>query len=251
MTAQDRDGPESARDAALERAWREASTERPPPHLDAAIVAAARNAGATGQARPEPVPGRTRWLARWQPLLAAAAVAGLAVVLVPMLPRDPGPAMQERQSTSAPASEPAPGVASAPEDATVVKPAPPPAEARPGRLESVVPPPRRRDPEREIAAPASTPAPAAAESATESYVREGERGAAADLAGGLGQAASPTQATTWAARIEALHAAGDIEAAARELREFRQAEPRADAYLSEALRDWAQTVEPFSPDPGQ
>jgi hypothetical protein len=259
MTAQDRDrSPASERDTALERAWHEASPEQPPSHLDAAIVAAARAAAAThdGPARPGRISGRPmRWLAHRQPLLAAAAVAGLAAVLVPMLPREqrPAPALQERQSTSAPALETRPGVTTSREDAAVTKPAPTPAEPRSERLEkSVAPVPRRRAAEPDVPAPpVSPPPPAAARSAIESYAREGDRAGALDSAAAPAEAASPWEPIQWATRIEALHAAGDIEAAAQELREFRAAEPRADAYLPDALRDWAQTVQPFPPDPGQ
>jgi hypothetical protein len=77
--------PDGRGDPPLERAWREASRELPPPHLDARILAAARAALGSEQPRSMP-PALSRWstLQRWQPLLAAAAVAGLAFVLVPM-----------------------------------------------------------------------------------------------------------------------------------------------------------------------
>jgi hypothetical protein len=257
MTAQDRHrSPASARDTALERAWHEASPEQPPSHLDAAIVAAARAAAATddGPARPGRISGRPmRWLARRQPLLAAAAVAGLAAVLVPMLPREHGPAPEQRQSTSAPALETRPDVTSSQEDAVVTKPAPTPAEPKSERLEkSIVPVPRERAAEPDVPAPpASPPPPAAARSAIESYAGEGDRAGALDSAAAPAEAASPLEPIRWAARIEALHAAGEIEAAARELREFRAVEPQADAYLPDALRGWAQTVQPFPPDPRQ
>ena len=259
MTAQDRDrSPASQRDTALERAWHEASPEQPPSHLDAAIVAAARAAAATHDrpARPSRIFGRPmRWLAHRQPLLAAAAVAGLAAVLVQMLPREPGPApaLQERQSTSAPALETRPDVMPSQEDAAVPKPTPRPAEPMPERREkSVVPVPRPRAAEPDVPAPlASPPPPAAARSAIESYAGEGDRAGALDSAAASAEAASPSDLSRWAARIEALHAAGDIEAAARELREFRAAAPQADAYLPDALRDWARTVQPFPPDRAQ
>ena len=259
MTAQDRDrSAASERDTALERAWHEASPEQPPSHLDAAIVAAARAAAATdgGPARPGRISGRPmRWLAHRQPLLAAAAVVGLAAVLVPMLPREQGPAptMQERQSTSAPALEAIPDVMPSQEDAAVTKPAATPAEPTAERLDkAVMPVPRRRAAEPDVPAPpAASPPPAAARSAIEPYAREGDLAGALDSAAAPAEAASPREPRRWAARIEALHAGGDIEAAAQELREFRAAEPRADAYLPDALRDWAQTVQPFPPDPGQ
>ena len=48
---------------------------------------------------------------------------------------------------------------------------------------------------------------------------------------------------TRAARVAALHASGDEAGAADALRAFRAAEPHADAYLPESLRDWARTIE--------
>jgi hypothetical protein len=59
---------------------------------------------------------------------------------------------------------------------------------------------------------------------------------------GLSTAALPS-AADWATRIEALHASGDLAAAAAALREFRAADPDADSYLPESLRDWARTVQ--------
>ena len=71
-------------DAALDRAWQQLSDEQPPPSLDAAIIAAAHKSiqgrdehAQVVRARP---PYRS-WPTRWQPLAAAAAVAGLAFVL--------------------------------------------------------------------------------------------------------------------------------------------------------------------------
>jgi hypothetical protein len=47
----------------------------------------------------------------------------------------------------------------------------------------------------------------------------------------------------WARHIAALHASGDMAAAASELRAFRTAYPDADAYLPQAMRPWAASVE--------
>ncbi|MGB7739692.1 MAG: hypothetical protein WBM03_11310, partial [Steroidobacteraceae bacterium] len=92
MSNHDREGSHSSnRDAALEHAWREASDEQPSAHLDAAIIAAARQSvpsrGEQSNTAPVRVQSRN-WLTRWQPLAAAATVAGLAFVLVQMLPRE-------------------------------------------------------------------------------------------------------------------------------------------------------------------
>ena len=93
------------RDPAIERAWREASTEMPPPDVDARILAAARAVTdaeeRSAAARAEP--RRRNVLQRWQPFLAAAAVAGLAFVLVPMT-LSPPPA----ERSSAPMGPPPP-----------------------------------------------------------------------------------------------------------------------------------------------
>ena len=46
----------------------------------------------------------------------------------------------------------------------------------------------------------------------------------------------------WLLRIRKLHDAGDLEAAARELREFRRTVPDSEARIPRDLRAWAQTV---------
>jgi hypothetical protein len=45
------------------------------------------------------------------------------------------------------------------------------------------------------------------------------------------------------ARIEALHASGDLAGAAEALRALREIDPDAVARLPESLRDWARTVD--------
>ncbi len=69
------------RDPALAALWREHSTETPPPHVDAAILAAAHRATASAPH------GRERWLGPrawrwWMPLAAAAVIA----VMFPLSP---------------------------------------------------------------------------------------------------------------------------------------------------------------------
>ena len=61
-------------DIVIDGEWRKASREEPRPHVDAAILAAART--------------RRPWFATWQPLAAAAAVAGLAFLLVQLQPSE-------------------------------------------------------------------------------------------------------------------------------------------------------------------
>ncbi len=109
MSNHDREGSlPPSRDDDLARAWREASDEQPSSQLDAAIIAAARKAVADGGGQPMAAPARVRpwnWLLQWQPLAAAATVAGLAFVLVQMLPRehDVAPSMRRTESTPVPA----------------------------------------------------------------------------------------------------------------------------------------------------
>ena len=54
---------------------------------------------------------------------------------------------------------------------------------------------------------------------------------------------APLSAADRAANIAALYASGDVTAAADALRAFRAADPDADAFLPESLRNWARTVE--------
>ena len=81
---------------------------------DAAIIAAAHKStrGGNEQAQVNRArPPQRSWLTRWQPLAAAAAVAGLAFVLVQSLPRDhdvaTSPRMEERATTPAAQEHPA------------------------------------------------------------------------------------------------------------------------------------------------
>jgi len=213
----DRDlpGPDG-QDAAVARAWRRASDEQPPSRLDDAILAAARGAvqpgdarADAGQHRPRP---RSRWL-QWQPLLAAASVAGLAFVLLQLRPLDRDVAPAPRTVEQAPVT----------------------AGESDGREPSV-------------RSPSAVPAPVTAAVPTaRSAVEEtaSAKAAAPALTQSLGDAQEPGAAdrADRAARIAALHAAGDEAGAADALRAFRAAEPHADDYLPESLRDWARTIE--------
>jgi len=218
---------EPGRDAALERAWRGGSAEQPSARLDAAILAAAHKAVADRNRIPAATPARVaprQRLSRWAPMAAAAAVAGLAFMLVQTLPRDPerapAPAAQESAKAAAPASAQTPA------------PAQPASAERP----SVAPPRSSRTvgtaaPEQDsaqglAAAPATVPAPPAARN-------QAAEAAVADQVAVVDE---------WAQRITALHAAGDIAAAEDTLRAFRAAVPDADRYLPESLREWAALV---------
>ncbi len=242
MSNHDREGSHpSNRDATLERAWREASDEQPPAYLDAAIVAAARQSVAVCGQQATAAPARSAsrtWLKQWQSLAAAASVAGLAFVLVQMLPREHerAPSTQRQESApvateSLPQALPAPAAIPAPP----TKAAPPASKAEANASDNVglggdSSVERRQAGASEMsdrAGPAAAAAPAAPAMTSERT---------------LGNAA-PLDAAAWAARIATLHAAGDVTAAEHALREFRAAEPDADTYLPESLRSWARTVE--------
>jgi hypothetical protein len=292
MSAHDRDGSApSERDAAVERAWREASAEQPPAHLDATLVAAARDAVAArgGQPAEPALPSRRRsrttpWLARWQPFAAAAAVAGLAFVLVPtMLSREEklAPALQRPGPTSAPATAESHSTRPSVPDLTEAYEAPPaPAAAQEVRREPDVGTADQPLGQPEVPAPPASTAVPPPRASTEGAAADttvpmmapdanfGERSDArskATASEGAGRvapsapaaaAAPPSSATrdrsaddamvrdaaAWAATIEALHAAGDVVTAERELRAFRAADPDADSHLPDSLRAWAGTV---------
>ena len=244
MSNHDREGPRpSTRDDDLVRAWREASDEQPPSHLDAAIIAAARKSvpdlGEQPNTAPVRVQSRNRLL-YWQPLAAAATVAGLAFVLVQMLPRD---ATESRQVPSADKSVTRPERLVVPEAAPVQGAAPAPSNA---------PASPAMKAETTASETAATADAAVASSETRSDRREAMEpemaGRAAAAAApsvreqGLGKAAS-LEPAAWAAAIAALHASGDVTAAEKSLRAFRAADPGADTYLPESLREWARTVE--------
>lgn len=224
-----RDPQDAGEDVALRRAWREASDEIPPSELDAAIVAAARKSvqdrGSAAKTASDGKRSRN-WFMQWQPLAAMATVAGLAFMLLQVLPRDREVIPPIRMDESAPG----------------------PVTARPGATE--LPSTER------AAAPAGAADAVMAEQKTSGelagstnvYVPAPSAGAAADQ-----EAAAPASearqrdeatmnATQWATRVEALYASGDLDGAADALRAFRSAEPDADSYLPEPLRNWARTV---------
>lgn len=262
MSNHEREGSRTpAGDDALDRAWQQVSAEQPPPALDAAIIAAAHKSTQDGN-EPAQVTRARRpyrsWLTRWQPLAAAAAVAGLAFVLVQTLPRDhdvaPSLRMEEPAATPAAAQE-EPG-SPATREAIDAKTAGPPASAV--ARESVAAPagtidqdseagtvttiraaePDQRQPAApETAGRAASAAPAAPVPTTAAQAATATAGAAAK------DNVAPPGAADRAARVAALYATGDIDGAADALREFRAIDPGADSYLTESLRDWARTVE--------
>jgi hypothetical protein len=190
-------------DAAVEAAWRQTAQEQPPAGVDAAILAAARAAVQSGASERNPAKP-SRWWANWQPLAAAAGVIGISFLLVQMLPREHLARPPAKQGAPQPAAESAP---------VTVAPAPSAGAAHPARAE-------------ERAATAGA-APRAAM----------EAGAAKQSV-----AAKPESPAAWASRIASLHDAGDLSAAAAELRAFRASNADADLYLPEPLRAWAASV---------
>ncbi|MGB7903923.1 MAG: hypothetical protein WCF43_04470 [Steroidobacteraceae bacterium] len=277
MSNHDRLGSRPAKgDAELERAWRDASDEQPPSHLDAAIIAAARKSVSEGGKQPTTAPARARsrnWLTRWQPLAAAATVAGLAFVLVQMLPREHSgrPSMQYEESAPAPASaEPQPQSSSA-RGATYYGQAPGAVGDAESREQVAVPEQAPSQGEAPVPPPPTPPATTAKATASDTA-------ATADIAGALGETSAdrrqelepqlagraataaaaapssparerelgnsaPLDTAAWASRIVALHESGNVLAAEDALRAFRAAEPDADSHLPDSLREWARTVE--------
>jgi cytoskeletal protein RodZ len=258
------------------------SDERPPPALDAAIIAAAHKStqGGNEQAQVNRArPPYRSWLTRWQPLAAAAAVAGLAFVLVQSLPRerDVAPSIRMEQPAQVPAASQetlrSPSSRTAADETTAAE---PPAQA--GAQEAVTATASAwakaavRAPGMTVPSPVAPQAPASTAAATS----ERDNAAAADgthsvramdaeqrnaatskMATGVASAevaaaavqesrqvgAAPLSAADRAEEIAALYAAGDVAGAADVLRAFRAGTPDADTYLPESLRDWARTVE--------
>lgn len=258
-------------EAAVTRAWHEASEEQPPAQLDAAILEAARRSievEAEGETtRRVQQPARSRWM-QWQPLAAAATVAGLAFVLLQTLPRERevAPPIRIQAPEATPEREVWAGAqGGAPEPARAPDMSPEPRSSAPssGVTEApsgpdTSPPTRQRG---EAGANRSLPTEAAdvvdamppaapdqrmgvmPDAAGEAYSPEAAAPAMERSATrALGIVPTPS-AADWAARIEALHASGDLAAAAAALRAFRAVDPDADARLPESLRAWAQTVE--------
>lgn len=238
----------SSRDDELARAWREVSDEQPPSQLDAAIIAIARKSLPMQESTPNAPPVRARYwhrLLQWQPLVAAATVAGLALILAQRVPRD---ATDYGQGSSAEKSVTRPERIYVPDGAPRhgAVPAAPTAPASPpmaaaenaqdtaGTADAAELSGENSVALREVVEPevADRAAVAAAAEVPSSAARQQ----------GLPKA-SATDTEARAAKIAALHESGDVTAAAGELRALRAADPDAEAYLPHSLRDWARTVE--------
>jgi hypothetical protein len=235
-------------DTTIDAEWRKASREEPHPHVDAAILAAART--------------RRPRFSTWQPLAAAAAVAGLAFLLVQLLPRErelEQPIRIERQQPAAPPVEERGAIASATMQGST-EPAPVAPQVRENEAQkrdqpvadSALPLPQEpadAGESRSDAAPetrqlskesrasgelaAGAPAPAAA----------AERAAARAESSLLTAPTAQMPPAQWATLIETLYASGDRTVAAAQLRAFRSVHADADRYLPESLREWASAVE--------
>lgn len=278
MSHREHDDPSTRdADAAIDRAWREASAQVPPQHVDATILAAARDAiarrqpDATAERLAKPL-SRTRWT--WRPLLAAAAVAGVAFAILPSLLRQADRPVQPRaeRGTNVPAAaQPVQPQA----DARVPAPAGP-APVAPATMpvahdsrarkstetaaaarsaESAAPTMSQDATADDLGQSASPLVPAPSAAAAESPITSEP----APVAGGSGALAradralpsapaalskSPAVATPTdrAVKIAALYESGDVTAAAAELRAFRATRPDADAFLPSTMQHWARTV---------
>jgi len=259
--------PRVPQDEEIRQAWRAAAAESPPTHVDTAILSAAREAARTTERKDAPRPARP-WYREWQPMLAVAAVAGLAFALIQVMPRGDGAGMGPRATASGaaestPPSIAAPQISEAPTrlkvDDTVRKSAgpPPPAGAAPhppgpaafdrpghsantaaGALERRPPQPAAVAPSPDVAdslMSASPPPTANRERAAAPVDQEGVE--ATSQAGGTRPAVE-----TRIDRIVTLYRAGDRSRAATELRALRTDVEGIDAQLPASLQAWARTV---------
>jgi hypothetical protein len=255
-----RDPQDPGDQAALKRAWQQASDELPPPELDARLIAAARKSvqvhGSSEKADRESTRPRN-WMMQWQPLAAAATVAGLAFILLQVMPRDrdvtpsiriedsaPGPAMA-RPATAAPpaidrveadraAAEPGEAAAAAVEQKAG-------GQLTRESVDDLPAGPANADADRQ---PAISPERGGANVVTTTPALAGTSVASTAPQSEKRQRDNATMSSAdWVARIEALYASGDLAGATDALRAFRAAEPDADTYLPESMRDWARTVE--------
>jgi hypothetical protein len=250
--------PRMPQDEDVRQAWRAAATDSPPAHLDAAILAAARAAVRGSAQRSVAAPKARPWYREWQPMLAAAAVAGLAFLVIEALPRGEREALPSGPSAAKDEPPPVtndtfhqqpPSAVTAEARADAKKAAGPPAGSSREASTDAVKPAASAEP-RPAAPPAAvTPAPEAADSlmtASPPATANRERAAGSMDQEGIDsspQAGAMQQAV--AARIDhivTLYRAGDESAAATELRALRADVEGVDAQLPANLRAWARTV---------
>jgi len=225
-----KDPQDSGDESTVRRGWHQASDELPPPELDASIIAAARKSVQDRDSAATTVRDGKRsrsWLMQWQPLAAAATVAGLAFVLLQVMPRDREVIPSIRMEESAPAQSAAP-------PGTTEPPATERAESARSAVDAAVA--EQKTIGHSAGSPdIDVPAPSAGAAVNQ--------GAAPPASEEKRQRDAATMSPAdWAARIVALYESGDVTGATDALRAFRAAEPDADSYLPESLRDWARTV---------
>ena len=197
-------------DPALAALLRSHSRETPPPHVDAAILAAAHRAvdSAPRGAVRAPASRFWRW---WMPLAAAAAITTVVIGVLPLTPveSDFRPPDASDSSAGGPATPPAPF----------------PTQERGG------PAPAAASRER----PAAETAPA-------SKPQRQEAAATAGAASGVVVAPATRPAADWITRMRALRSEGKTHEAEQELARFRAAFSDADARLPADLRSWADSL---------
>lgn len=265
----ERGGDDRIRDGGMQAAWRAASTEEPAPSADTAILAAAR-AATRSMPKAAAIGSHRRWWTQWQPLVAAAGVAGLAFLLVQRLPTAPESRVpSQAPTTSAPAAletheAPAARESAGVPEARQAAPAPAAVTAPTAAVSPAADGPAANPAPIEVPAATSSPiatqaAPSAVTASSPSHVAESSRELDANAAPGAPMPAARAEATglaaakstvaapdpdAWVQRIVALHEAGDLPAATDELRAFRLAFRDADDRLPVELREWAATVGP-------
>jgi hypothetical protein len=214
-------------------AAREATPAAPEPPASAAARPPRAGASPPRPAAPPPTPKSQA------PREDAGAERGVDAASTHRAQRapEPFPARKEGAREATGAAPLAPGTMAEPADVPAAVPPPPVTAAAPR-------PPND---------PASGPTADRSQSATGLGDRAVTAGAARRSVAGeapLGKSiagAEPAPARepdAWIARIRALHAAGNLEEAARELAAFRAAYRDADARLPESLRAWAATIRP-------
>ena len=170
------------RDEALERAWKAHSTEQPPPHVDAAILAAAHREvrakpRAAGDDDIDGVEGQTRHSRAWWTFAAAATIGAIAfgiVELAPPVVDDSTPVVSDvPQAPAAREAAPQPAMRDAPEPPTIEAPQQPAMREAPPRAAM------RQAPQvpvtREGPPPEAAPQPAAKPTESAPVARDSER----------------------------------------------------------------------------
>ena len=187
---------------------------------------------------------------QWQPLAAAATVAGLAFILLQVMPRerDVAPSIRIEESAPRPATA---------RPTTIEPPAAERAAAAPTAADAAV---VEQKISGQLAGRPNDDTPAgSANAAADQQPAISPEGDSANLAAPAPAAAaapalekrqrdeSPMSSADWTARIVTLYESGDLAGATDALRAFRAVHPDADTYLPDSLRDWARTVKVRTP----